>query len=139
VTIADLPAVNATLNATSALLLGSGWVFIRRRQIARHRACMIAAFAVSSAFLASYLYYHYYHGATPFPGTGPARVVYFTVLVSHVLLAFLVPPLALVSLYRAWRGRFLAHRRIAVVTFPIWMYVSVTGVVVYWMLYRVYG
>lgn len=138
-TIADLPALNATLNATSAVVLGAGFYFIRRREIGKHRACMVSAFAVSTAFLISYLLYHYHHGATPFPGTGWARTGYFTILISHVALAFLVVPLALVTLYRAATGQFERHRRIAAVTFPIWMYVSVTGVIVYWILYRLYA
>lgn len=138
-TVADLPALNAALNATSAALLAAGYTFIRRRQIHRHRSCMIAAFVVSTAFLISYVIYHAKHGATPFPGHGWMRPVYFTMLVSHVLLAVSVVPLALVTLYRAWRGDFARHRRIAVITFPIWMYVSVTGVLVYWLLYHVYS
>jgi uncharacterized membrane protein YozB (DUF420 family) len=138
-TISDLPALNATLNATSAILLGVGFYFIQRREIDRHKVCMVAAFAVSTAFLVSYLFYHYHHGATPFPGAGWVRTAYFALLISHVLLAFLVVPLALVTLYRAWTGQFDRHRRIAEVTFPVWMYVSVTGVIVYWMLYHLYA
>lgn len=138
-TIADLPALNATLNATSAVLLGAGYYFIRRREIARHRLCMLSAFAVSMAFLASYVIYHYYHGATPFPGAGWPRAAYLLLLVTHVFLAAAVVPLALVTLYRATRSDFDRHRRIARWTFPVWMYVSVTGVLVYWILYHVYG
>lgn len=137
-TIANLPALNASLNALSALLLGAGFVFIRRRQIERHRACMVAAFAVSSAFLVSYVIYHVQHGSTPFPGQGWVRPAYFTLLITHVLLAITVVPLALVTLYRAARGHFDLHRRIAVITFPLWMYVSVSGVLVYWILYHLY-
>jgi putative membrane protein len=139
VTPADLPALNASLNALSALLLATGFAFIRKRQIARHRACMLGAFGVSTAFLISYVVYHATHGSTPFLGRGRIRPVYFALLASHVLLAMAVLPLAIVTVYRAWRGDFVRHRRIASITFPIWMYVSVTGVVVYWMLYHLYG
>lgn len=137
--ISDLPALNATLNAISAVFLGAGFYFIRRREIGKHRACMLAAFAVSTAFLVSYVVYHVHHGSTPFPGQGWARGGYFALLLSHIVLAALVPPLALVTLYRALTGQFTRHRRIASVTFPVWMYVSVTGVVVYWMLYHLYA
>jgi uncharacterized membrane protein YozB (DUF420 family) len=135
-TISDLPALNATLNGLAALLLLCGFVFVRRRQIPRHRACMLAAFACSVVFLASYLFYHAKVGSVRFQGTGPIRTLYFTILISHTILAATVPPLALVTLTRALRGRFERHRAIARVTLPIWLYVSVTGVVVYWMLYR---
>jgi len=138
-TYADLPALNAALNATSAALLSAGFVFIQRREIERHRFCMVSAFVVSIAFLISYLIYHAEHGATPFLGRGWIRPVYFAMLLSHVALAAAVPPLALVTLYRAWREDFARHRRIAVITFPIWMYVSVTGVLVYWLLYHLYA
>jgi putative membrane protein len=139
VTVGDLPALNASLNGLSAILLATGFGFIRRRQIGRHRACMVAAFGVSTAFLVSYVVYHAEHGSTPFSGEGWIRPVYFSLLASHVLLAIAVLPLALVTLYRAWRADFAGHRRIAEITFPIWMYVSVTGVLVYWMLYQLYG
>jgi putative membrane protein len=139
VTIADLPALNAALNASSAVLLAAGYTFIRRRQVERHRFCMVAAFVVSTAFLVSYVIYHLEHGATPFPGRGWIRPVYFSMLASHVLLAITVVPLALVTLFRAWKEDFQRHRRIAVITFPIWMYVSVTGVLVYWILYHLYA
>ncbi|MBI2964180.1 MAG: DUF420 domain-containing protein [Deltaproteobacteria bacterium] len=135
---ADLPALNAALNALSALLLGTGFVFIRRGRIGRHRACMVAAFAVSTVFLGSYLIYHLHHGSTPFPGRGWIRPAYFTLLLTHVLLAAGVVPLALLTLYRAARGDFERHRRIAAITFPLWMYVSVSGVAVYWILYQLY-
>jgi putative membrane protein len=137
-TIADLPAVNASLNAVSAVLLATGFVFIHRRDVERHRLCMLGAFVVSTLFLVCYVVYHLEHGSTPFTGRGWVRPLYFGLLVSHVLLAMAVVPLALVTLYRAWHDDFARHRRIAVVTFPIWMYVSVTGVVVYWMLYHLY-
>lgn len=134
--IRDLPALNASLNGLAALLLLCGFVFVRRRQIGRHRACMLAAFACSVVFLASYLFYHANVGSVRFQGTGPVRTLYFTILISHTILAAAVPPLALVTLTRALRGRFDRHRVIARITLPIWLYVSVTGVVVYWMLYR---
>ena len=138
-TVADLPALNASLNALSAVLLATGLVFVRKRQIERHRLCMLAAFVVSTAFLCSYVVYHAHHGSTPFTGRGWVRPFYFTLLVSHVLLAIAVVPLACVTLYRAWSTDFARHRRSAMLTVPIWMYVSVTGVVVYWMLYHLYA
>ena len=138
-TIADLPALNASLNGLSAILLVAGFTFIHKRQVERHRLCMLAAFGVSTAFLVSYVVYHVQHGATPFPGRGWIRPVYFSLLASHVLLAIAVLPLALTTLYRAWRGDIAGHRRIAQLTWPIWMYVSVTGVLVYWILYHLYG
>ncbi|MBI2956199.1 MAG: DUF420 domain-containing protein [Acidobacteria bacterium] len=133
-----LPTLNATLNATSAVLLVTGYVFIRRRQVTAHKTCMVSAFLVSTLFLSSYLYYHYYHGATPFPGRGVIRVIYFSILIPHVVLAVAILPLALVTLYRAWREQFDRHKRIARWTLPLWLFVSVTGVVVYWMLYHLY-
>lgn len=136
ITISELPTLNAVLNATSAVLLLMGFVFIRLRLVNAHRACMVAAFCVSTVFLISYLTYHYYHGSTRFTGQGWTRPVYFSILISHTILAATIVPLALMTLYRALRGRFDRHRRIARWTFPIWVYVSVTGVVVYWMLYH---
>jgi len=133
------PALNATLNGASAVLLMTGRVMIARRQIQLHRACMIAAVATSSVFLASYLYYHAHVGSVHFPGTGLARPVYFTILISHTLLAVAVVPLVLLSLTNGLKSRFDRHRRISRWTFPIWLYVSVTGVVVYIMLYQIYG
>lgn len=137
-TITDLPALNATLNATAGCLLLAGFYFIRRREIEAHRACMIAAFVTSSLFLVSYLVYHAHVGSRPFPGRGPIRSVYFFILITHVVLAATIVPLALVTLRRGWIRDVARHRRIARWTWPIWMYVSVTGVVIYWMLYRVY-
>ena len=134
--IAFLPTLNAFLNGTSAVLLAAGYLCIRRKRVGAHRALMVAAFVVSTLFLCSYVYYHAHTGSRPFTGRGWSRPVYFTILVSHVLLAFTLLPLALTTLYRAWRGQFERHRRIARWTFPIWMYISVTGVLVYWMLYR---
>lgn len=133
---ADLPGVNAALNAVAAALLSAGYVLIRTGRAAQHRACMLAACGVSTLFLASYVVYHLEVGSVPFTRQGPIRVVYFTVLITHVVLAALIPPLALVTLLRALRGRFAAHAALARWTLPIWLYVSVTGVAVYWMLYR---
>jgi uncharacterized membrane protein YozB (DUF420 family) len=135
---AVLPAVNATLNATSGILLAIGYVLIKRRQIDAHRNCMLMAFASSTLFLISYVTYHVHIGSRPFPGTGPIRVVYFTILISHVLLAMVILPMAIMSLTRGLRGQFTRHRAIARRTFPLWMYVSVTGVIVYLMLYQLY-
>ena len=134
--LSDLPALNATLNATSAVLLVIGYAFIRRGHIRRHRAVMIAACVTSTLFLTSYVIYHANIGSKPFPGSGPIRVVYFTILLTHVLLAITVLPLAFVTLARGLRGRFDRHVAVARWTFPIWLYVSVTGVIVYLMLYR---
>jgi uncharacterized membrane protein YozB (DUF420 family) len=135
-TVHDLPAVNATLNGTAAVLLLWGYILIRRRSVAAHRAVMIAAFAVSCVFLACYLIYHYNVGSVRFPRTGAIRTVYLSILTTHTALAAAVPPLAIITLNRALRQRFDRHRKIARWTLPVWMYVSVTGVVVYWMLYR---
>lgn len=134
--ISDLPAVNAALNTTSAVLLVLGYVLIRRKRISAHRACMLAAVGTSALFLISYLTYHFHHGATRFTGAGAIRVLYFVVLISHTVLATAILPLVMVTVFRALRGRFEAHRRIARWTLPIWLYVSVTGVAVYWMLYH---
>jgi len=131
-----LPTVNAVLNAASAALLLNGYRLIRRRRVAAHRACMLAALVTSSLFLASYLYYHAHVGSVHYTGEGWLRPIYFTILATHTLLAASVPPLALRTLYLAWTGQIARHRRIARWTWPIWMYVSVTGVVVYLMLYR---
>ncbi len=132
----SLPALNASLNGTAALLLLAGLFLILKGKIKAHAAVMMLAFLVSTLFLASYLYYHAHHGATRFPGTGLARGTYLTILISHTILAVAVVPLALRTLYLAVKNRIPEHRRIARWTFPVWLYVSVTGVVVYWMLYR---
>ena len=137
--VAALPALNALLNAASAVLLATGWVFVRRRAIAAHRACMLGAFCVSALFLVSYVTYHALAGSRPFPGRGWSRWIYFPVLVSHIVLAAAMVPLVLVTLYRALTGDFTRHLRIARLTLPVWLYVSVTGVVVYWMLYHFPG
>ena len=135
-TVHDLPAVNASLNALSGVLLLCGYLLIRARRIALHRAVMIAAFATSSLFLICYLVYHAQVGSVPFPRHGFVRPLYFTILITHVVLAATVPPLAIVSMTRGLKGRYPQHRRIARWTFPIWMYVSVTGVLVYVLLYQ---
>jgi uncharacterized membrane protein YozB (DUF420 family) len=134
--VADLPALNAALNGTSAVLLAAGYGFIRGGRRSAHRNCMLAAFVSSSLFLVSYLVYHAQVGSVPFGGRGILRTVYFTILLSHTLLAVAIVPLVLLTLWRALGERFPAHRRIARVTLPLWAYVSVTGVVIYWMLYR---
>ena len=134
--VQDLPALNATLNSIATLLLLVGLYFIKRREIERHKLTMLLAFATSCLFLASYLIYHYHAGSVPFTEQGWIRPVYFAILISHVILAATVPVLAGVTLYRAWRGDFRGHRRIARWTWPIWMYVSVTGVAIYVMLYE---
>ena len=136
IAIHDLPAVNATLNATAAVLLVWGYILIRRRSIAAHRRVMLTAFATSSVFLGCYLIYHYNVGSVPFPRTGAIRTVYLSILTTHTILAAAVPPLAIITLSRGLRGRFDPHRKIARWTLPVWLYVSVTGVVVYWMLYQ---
>ena len=134
--VSGLPAVNAGLNSISTVLLGVGYYFIRQGQREKHRAVMLAAFASSCLFLTSYLIYHYHAGSVPFQGQGWIRPVYFTILITHIILAAAIVPLALITLTRALRERYDRHRRIARWTFPIWMYVSVTGVVIYLMLYQ---
>ena len=134
--IHSLPAVNATLNATAAVLLLTGYSLIRRRRIQAHRRVMLTAFGVSIAFLVSYLIYHSQVGSVPYRKSGVLRAVYFSILVTHTLLAATVPVLAIITLRRALRGDFKRHRQIARWTFPIWLYVSVTGVIVYVMLYQ---
>lgn len=134
--ISTLPAVNAGLNLTSALLLILGYFFIRQRAVTAHTMTMLGACGTSTLFLISYLTYHYHHGSTPFTGQGWIRVVYFTILISHTILAVVIVPLAILTLVRGLRGRFDKHVRVARITLPIWLYVSVTGVVVYWMLYQ---
>lgn len=131
-----LPTVNAVLNATSAVLLVWGYTLIRRKQIQTHRKVMITAFATSCLFLICYLIYHAQVGSVPFQGTGAIRPIYFSILITHTILAATVPVLAIVTLRRGLAGRYDKHRRIARWTLPIWLYVSVTGVVVYMMLYH---
>jgi uncharacterized membrane protein YozB (DUF420 family) len=134
--VTDLPAVNATLNAVAATLLSVGWVFIRRREITRHRASMVAALVCSALFLTSYVVYHYHAGSRPFQGSGAIRAVYFFVLITHVVLAIAIVPLVALTVTRALRGQFARHRAIARWTLPLWLYVSLTGVIVYVMLYK---
>jgi uncharacterized membrane protein YozB (DUF420 family) len=136
--LSDLPTVDAALNATSAVLLTLGFIFIRRGNVRAHKTCMLSAVGTSTVFLACYLTYHYFHGTTHFPGQGAVRPLYFAILISHTVLAAAIVPLVVTTLYRALRGRFALHRRIARWTLPTWLYVSVTGVVVYWMLYHLY-
>jgi uncharacterized membrane protein YozB (DUF420 family) len=136
--VSSLPTLNACLNAAAGALLVLGYSFIRRRRVTAHKACMVSAFLLSMLFLASYLYYHAQHGAMPFGGEGWVRALYFSILLPHTLLAASIPPLALATLYRAWRGQFDRHKRLARWTLPLWLFVSVTGVVIYVMLYHLY-
>lgn len=136
--ISYLPHLNAILNTTSALFLIAGYRFIRAGLVRAHRNCQVTALVTSTVFLISYLTYHYYHGDTPFPGQGIVRPFYFAILITHVILAIVIVPLVLITVYRAARGDFIRHRRIARWTLPLWLYVSVTGVIIYLMLYRIY-
>ncbi len=136
--ISYLPHLNACLNGTSAILLFSGYRFIRAGNVAAHRACQVSALVISILFLSSYLTYHFNHGTTRFQGTGLARLFYFTVLTSHTILAMVIVPLVVLTFYRAFRNDFVRHRRIARITLPLWLYVSITGVIVYLMLYQIY-
>lgn len=131
-----LPTLNAILNGTAATLLVIGYILIRRGNRERHKQVMLTALGCSAAFLISYLYYHYQVGSVRFEGEGAVRTVYLGILLTHTVLAVTVPPLALITVFRGLRERYDRHRKIARVTLPIWLYVSVTGVVVYWMLYR---
>jgi len=133
-----LPTLNAILNATSGILIVAGFIFIKRKQISAHRACMLAAVTTSVLFLISYLTYHYYHGVTRFAGTGAARPVYYFILFTHTFLAAVIVPFVAVTLVRALKGQFARHMKVARWTFPMWLYVSVTGVVVYIMLYHLF-
>lgn len=134
--VTDLPALNATLNATASVLLVTGYIMIRRGERAKHRACMIAALVVTTMFLTSYVIYHLQVGSVPFQGEGWIRSIYFAVLVPHVILAIAIVPLVIMTVSRALSARFDKHRRIARWTLPLWLYVSVTGVIVYLMLYK---
>ncbi|MGC1679075.1 MAG: DUF420 domain-containing protein [Candidatus Binataceae bacterium] len=133
-----LPQVNAILNSIAAVLLAAGFIFIKHKNVRAHRACMLSALAVSALFLVSYLTFHAHAGEIRFSGIGWIRPVYFTILIPHVILATVIVPLALFTVSYALRGRFASHRRIARWTWPLWMYVSVTGVIVYFMLYILY-
>lgn len=137
ISIAQLPTLNAALNTLSAVFLCAGYFYIRNKNRDAHRRCMVAALACSTLFLISYLTYHFQVGSVGFKGQGWIRPVYFSILITHTVLAAATVPLALVTLIRALRERFDAHRRIARWTFPIWLYVSVTGVVIYLMLYGI--
>ena len=134
--VSDLPALNATLNGVATLFLVAGYFFIRRRQIPAHRASMLAAVTASALFLTSYVIYHANAGSRPFTGTGPVRALYFLILITHIVLAAAIVPMVLMTLSRALRARFDGHAAIARRTLPLWLYVSVTGVVIYVMLYR---
>ncbi len=133
--VSELPALNASLNGVATFFLVAGYVLIRRRRIAAHRASMMAAVAASALFLISYVIYHAYAGSRPFTGTGPIRAVYFFILLTHIVLAAAIVPMVLITLSRALRERFDRHAAIARWTLPVWLYVSVTGVVIYLMLY----
>jgi len=130
--------VNAALNGTSAVFLLTGYFMIRTGRVLAHKTCMIVAFSCSTVFLAGYLTYHFSIGLVRFGGEGWIRPVYFTILTTHTILAVVIVPLAIITLYRALTDQFPRHRRIAVWTFPLWLYVSVTGVIVYWLLYVAY-
>ena len=136
ISVASLPLLNASLNGIAMVLLIAGYVLIRRGRREAHRKVMLAAFATSVLFLVSYVIYHANAGSRPFTGQGPIRAVYFTILITHIILAAVVPPLAALTLWRGYAGRFAGHVRIARWTLPIWLYVSVTGIAVYWMLYQ---
>ncbi len=136
--LADLPALNATLNATSAIFLTAGYVFIRRGRVTPHKRCMLSALTASTLFLISYVIYHANTGSRPFPGIGPVRYVYFSILITHVALAATILPLALITATRGLRAQYDRHVKIARWTLPLWLYVSVTGVVIYLMLYQLY-
>ena len=131
-----LPTVNAVLNASAAVAMVLGFLAIRNRRVGIHRTCMLTAVALSALFLCSYVAYHLQVGSRPYEGQGPLRAVYFAVLLTHTVLAIAILPLVSTTLYRALRAQFVRHARLARLTFPIWLYVSVTGVVVYWMLYH---
>jgi putative membrane protein len=136
--ISDLPALNATLNGVSAICLTAGYVSIRRGRRALHQKCMLAALVASTAFLTSYVIYHAHTGSRPFPGHGGIRIAYFSILITHVVLAATILPLALTTTARGLRAQYTRHVKVARWTLPVWLYVSVTGVVIYLLLYRLY-
>jgi uncharacterized membrane protein YozB (DUF420 family) len=136
--LAPLPAINASLNAACTVFLLVGYTFIRRGKMQAHKLCMLGAFSCSVVFLASYLYFHWHVGNVRFGGHGWIRPVYFSILITHTSLAIVIVPLVLITLTRALRQRFARHRAIARWTFPLWLYVSITGVIVYWLLYIAY-
>ena len=131
-----LASVNASLNGAAGCFLVAGYIFVRRRQVQAHRRCMLMAFGLSSAFLVTYLLHHFQVGSVPFQGEGASRVLYFALLIPHILLAAIIVPLALFTIYRGWTGRVELHRRVARWTLPLWLYVSASGVAIYWMLYH---
>lgn len=137
--VSKLPALNAALNATSGILLVLGFIFIRQRAIKAHTISMVAACGTSTLFLISYLTYHYHHGSTHFQGHGFIRFVYFAILISHTILAAVIAPMAIITLFRGLAGHFQKHVKIARITYPLWLYVSVTGVIIYLMLYHWYA
>jgi uncharacterized membrane protein YozB (DUF420 family) len=137
-TIANLPLLNAILNGISALLLSGGYIAIRCQRVSIHKSCMLSACVTSTLFLTSYLVYHYYTGSRPFSGQGGIRVVYFAILISHTILATVIVPMVILTLYRAFTSQWRKHQRLARWTLPLWLYVSVTGVVIYIMLYQLY-
>jgi putative membrane protein len=132
-----LPTINAALNASASVCLVTGLVFIKKKWVTAHRNCMLLACGISTAFLVTYLMHHAQVGSVPFRGTGALRALYLSILLPHIVLATVIVPLALFTIYRGWTGRVAAHRRIARWTLPLWLYVSVSGVVVYFMLYRI--
>lgn len=134
--IASLPILNAALNSSSFVFLLLGYFFIKRKNVRAHKICMLTVFGLSSLFLTSYLIYHFNHGSQPFPGEGWLRPVYFSILITHTLLASAILPMALVTLYRGLTRKFESHKKIARWTLPIWLYVSITGVLIYLMLYE---
>jgi len=136
--IENLPAINAALNGTAGILLAIGYYFIKQGNMAAHKKAMISAFVVSSIFLVSYLVYHAHAGSTKFLGTGFIRPVYFTILISHIILAAVIVPMAIITMFRGLKARYDKHKKIARWTLPIWLYVSVTGVMIYFMLYHIY-
>jgi putative membrane protein len=130
------PAINATLNSLSALFILSGFILIKKQKQKAHIFCMVSACVTSALFLACYLYYHFHHGSTPFQGQGFIRIIYFVILISHTILATAVVPFVFISVWTGSRGNYEKHIKISRKTFPIWLYVSITGVVIYWMLYQ---
>ena len=134
--VSDLPAVNATLNGLSTVFLTLGFIFIKQGKRVAHQRCMVSALVTSALFLACYLFYHYHAGSTPFEGQGWIRPVYFVILISHILLAVVILPFIFMAFFRAFRGEFEKHRKVVRITWPLWMYVSVTGVLIYFMLYH---
>lgn len=137
--VSDLPGLNALLNTASTILLITGYVSIRRRRILAHKLCMLSAVACSAAFLVSYITFHVRAGVVHFTAQGPIRTVYFTVLTSHTILAATIVPLVTITLTFALRSRFQRHRAVARWTLPLWLYVSITGVIIYWLLFRIYA